>query len=98
MLSIISTWIGEPSHLERLILHRASVSLHALGRWFQRIGPRANDDLLRCALAPLAQADQQEVLRADGTFAIEATGGVWLGEKVHDTAGVITLAARTFRD
>jgi hypothetical protein len=62
------------------------------------IGVCADDDLLRRALAPLAQADQGEVLRNDGTFVVAAQMGEWLSGQVRDRRGIITLAAHTFRD
>ena len=52
----------------------------------------------RGALAPLAQADQREVLRNDGTFVVAAQMGEWLSGQARDREGIITLAARSFRD
>jgi hypothetical protein len=53
---------------------RVNISLHALGRWFERSGEREHTALIR-DLAMLAQADEK-------AERVETPGGFWLGQVI----------------
>jgi hypothetical protein len=65
---------------------RASVSMHALGRWFQRTGSRDHDQLVRDlrALATFAAADAPPLADEDAKteVTIACPTGKWVGKNV----------------
>ena len=73
----------------------ATVSLHALGRAFERLW-RATDQSVIDAMRSLARVHLADAADAAGAFAIPATAGaMWLGEARKTQDGHLILAART---
>jgi hypothetical protein len=90
----------ERPKIETLETVRATLSLHCLGRFYERALPRPDDAaVIKAASSLAAPIRPEDVCDENGEFAIAASGcddGAWLGQLARDAAGARYLACRTF--